>query len=167
MSKDTAGKPLCAIHKGDNGIKKVRENLEMSFDMFKKSAEEFVRMTYIKVNYPKQCFLNIAKRLSMPKPVALEIAEEIGQIFDGGKTTTAKFIYLSLTRILEKMIKKSERDVCEMTNQIAHANKVIALDKDLGVKAEAKCHSKDKFNFHHGAKIAVERLEKAVMSKKD
>lgn len=46
-------------------------------------------------------------------------------------------------------------------------NKVIALDKDLGVKAEAKCHSKDKFNFHHGAKIAVERLEKAVMSKKD
>lgn len=44
-------------------------------------------------------------------------------------------------------------------------NKVIALDKDLGVKAEAKCHSKDKFNFHHGAKIAVERLEKAVINK--
>ncbi len=124
----TAGKPLCAIHKGDNGIKKVRENIEMSFDMFKKSAEEFVRMTYIKVNYPKQCFLNIAKRLSMPKPVALEIAEEIGQIFDGGKTTTAKFIYLSLTRILEKTIKKSERDVWEMTNQIAHA---MSLDFKL------------------------------------
>ena len=46
-------------------------------------------------------------------------------------------------------------------------NKVIALDKDFGVKAEAKCHYKDKFNFHHGAKIAVERLEKAVMSKTD
>lgn len=44
-------------------------------------------------------------------------------------------------------------------------NKVIALDKDLGVKAEAKCHSKDKFNFHHGAKLAVERLEKAVINK--
>ena len=46
-------------------------------------------------------------------------------------------------------------------------NKVIALDKDFGVKAEAKCHSKDKFNFYHGAKIAVERLEKALLSKKN
>ena len=55
-----AGSPLVAIHKGCNSIKKVRENLEMSMDMFKKSAENLIRLTYIKVNYPKQCFLNIS-----------------------------------------------------------------------------------------------------------
>lgn len=44
-------------------------------------------------------------------------------------------------------------------------NKVIALDKNSGIRAEARCHSKDKFNFHHGAKLAVERLEKAVINK--
>ena len=60
-----AGSPLVAIHKGCNSIKKVRENLEMSMDMFKKSAENLIRLTYIKVNYPKQCFLNIAKRLCL------------------------------------------------------------------------------------------------------
>ncbi len=123
-----AGMPLCAIHKGDNGIKKVRENLEMTMDMFKKSAEELVRMTYIKVVYPKQCYLNIAKRLSLPKPVAMEIAEEIGKNFDGGKTTTAKFIYLALTRILEKTNRKSEKEQWDLTNQIAHA---MSLDFKL------------------------------------
>lgn len=124
----TAGAPLCAIHKGENGIKRVCENLEMTMDMFKKSAEEFIRMTYIKVNHPKQCYLNIAKRLGLPKPVAMEIAEEIGEVFGEGKTTTAKFIYLSLTKILEKTNRKSEKDRWDLTNQIAHA---MSLDFKL------------------------------------
>lgn len=123
-----AGSPLVAIHKGCNSIKKVRENLEMSMDMFKKSAENLIRLTYIKVNYPKQCFLNIAKRLCLPKPAAMEIAEEIGDMFTGGRTTTAKFIYLALTRILEKTIKKNEMDSWNLANNIAHA---MSLDFKL------------------------------------
>lgn len=123
-----AGAPLVAIHKGCNSIKKVRENLEMSMDMFKKSAENLVRLTYIKVNYPKQCFLNIAKRLCLPKPAAMEIAEEIGDMFANGKTTTAKFVYLALTRIIEKTNKKSEMDSWILANNIAHA---MSLDFKL------------------------------------
>lgn len=72
------------------------------------------------------------------------------------------------TREYLKKVKKQKNEVKKKPHTIVvfqDGNKVIALDKDLGVKAEAKCHSKDKFNFHHGAKIAVERLEKAVMNK--
>ena len=37
-------------------------------------------------------------------------------------------------------------------------NKVIALDKSTGKKAEARCNPADKFDFHTGAKLAFDRL---------
>lgn len=37
-------------------------------------------------------------------------------------------------------------------------NKVIALDKSTGEKAEARCNPTDKFDFHFGARLAFERL---------
>ena len=38
-------------------------------------------------------------------------------------------------------------------------NKVIALDKSTGKKAEARCNPADDFDFHVGARIAFERLD--------
>lgn len=37
-------------------------------------------------------------------------------------------------------------------------NKVVALDKTTGKKAEAKCNPSDEFDFHVGAKLAFSRL---------
>lgn len=37
-------------------------------------------------------------------------------------------------------------------------NKVVALDKTTGEKAEAKCNPADEFDFHVGAKLAFNRL---------
>lgn len=37
-------------------------------------------------------------------------------------------------------------------------NKVVALDKSTGKKAEAKCNPSDEFDFHVGAKLAFSRL---------
>lgn len=37
-------------------------------------------------------------------------------------------------------------------------NKVVALDKSTGEKAEAKCNTADEFDFHTGAKLAFNRL---------
>lgn len=37
-------------------------------------------------------------------------------------------------------------------------NKVVALDKSTGEKAEAKCNPVDEFDFHVGAKLAFNRL---------
>ena len=37
-------------------------------------------------------------------------------------------------------------------------NKVIALDKSTGEKAEARCNPTDKFDFHFGARLAFDRL---------
>lgn len=39
-----------------------------------------------------------------------------------------------------------------------NGQKVIALDKSTGKKAEAKCNSDDEFDFHVGAKLAFQRL---------
>lgn len=41
-------------------------------------------------------------------------------------------------------------------------NKVIALDKSTGKKAEAKCNTEDTFDFKTGAKVAFERLMSEV-----
>lgn len=46
-------------------------------------------------------------------------------------------------------------------------NKVIALDKSTGKKAEARCNPADEFDFHTGAKLAFHRLlGEAVEDKK-
>lgn len=37
-------------------------------------------------------------------------------------------------------------------------NRVIALDKSTGEKAEARCNPTDKFDFHIGARLAFDRL---------
>ncbi len=116
-----AGNALKTIHKGGDGIKKVRENLSLSMDMVNKSVENFIRLTYIAINHPQSCFLNIAKRLGLPKLVAMDIGEEIGKMFGEGSRTTAKFIYLSLTKILERVNFKTETDKWMMANTIGHA----------------------------------------------
>lgn len=48
---------------------------------------------------------------------------------------------------------KSETIVIYRNNQ-----KVVALDKTTGEKAEAKCNPADEFDFHVGAKLAFNRL---------
>ena len=42
---------------------------------------------------------------------------------------------------------------------------VIALDKNTGLKAEAKCSPEDTFNFYTGAQLAFERLMKTPVYK--
>lgn len=49
--------------------------------------------------------------------------------------------------------------VCEETIVLYRKdNKVIALDKSTGKKAEAHCNPADEFDFHTGAKLAFKRL---------
>lgn len=114
------GNPIKLPHKGGNGITKFRENLSGSMGMVQRSAENLTRLTYIMVNHPQQCFLNIAKRLQLPKPICMEISNEIHDLL-GDKRTHARFIYLALTRILEKVDKKNEKTMWDLTNQIARA----------------------------------------------
>lgn len=47
-----------------------------------------------------------------------------------------------------------------------NGNKVIALDKSTGKKAEARCNPADDFDFHIGARIAFERLMGETEEKK-
>lgn len=70
------------------------------------------------------------------------------------------------TREYLKKVKKQKNEVKKKPRLIViseSGNKVIALDKNSGIRAEARCHPEDKFNFYYGAKLAVERLEKTVV----
>lgn len=59
-------------------------------------------------------------------------------------------------------LKKSALDLVKHQNETIviyrNGNKVIALDKTTGEKAEAKCNPADEFDFHVGAKLAFSRL---------
>lgn len=73
------GNPIKLFHKGNCNITKFRENLEGSMAIVNKSVENLTRLTYIKIEHPQQCFLNIAKRLNLPKAVCMEIGDEIAE----------------------------------------------------------------------------------------
>lgn len=64
---------------------------------------------------------------------------------------------------LELIRKKTDDTIVIYRNN----NKVIALDKTTGKKAEARCNPADEFDFHAGAKLAFQRLlGEAVEDKK-
>lgn len=65
-----------------------------------------------------------------------------------GEVFTVEEKYFDLVRK-----SKSETIVIYRNNQ-----KVVALDKTTGEKAEAKCNPADEFDFHVGAKLAFNRL---------
>ena len=115
------GNPIKLPHRGGSTITKFRENLAGSMGMVQKSVENITRLTYIKIEHPQQCFLNIAKRLQLPKPICMEIGEEIHDLLGDDKSTHARFIYLALTRILDKVDKKTEKAQWDLTNQISRA----------------------------------------------
>lgn len=52
-------------------------------------------------------------------------------------------------------IKKSNDEIIVIYR---NGNKTIAMNKDTGEKAEAKCSPEDEFNFGVGAKLALDRL---------
>lgn len=54
------------------------------------------------------------------------------------------------------LVRKSEKE--ETIVIYSNGQKVIAVDKTTGKKAEAKCNPDDKFDFHVGAKLAFQRL---------
>lgn len=58
------------------------------------------------------------------------------------------------TPVKSSFFKKIDETIVIYRNK----NKVIALDKSTGKKAEARCNPADDFDFHVGARIAFERL---------
>lgn len=124
------GNPIKLFHKGSCSITKFRENLAGSMALVNKSVENLTRLTYIKIQHPQQCFLNIAKRLGLPKAVCMEIGTEIAEFFGKGKTTHARFIYLSLARILDKVEVKNQKAQWDLTNQIVRVFGLNFADYD-------------------------------------
>ena len=121
-----AGEPIKLNHKGDANIEKFEENLAGSFSLIQKTAENIIKLTYLRIEHPVSCFLNICKDLNLPKPASMELADEISAILGGPEVKThAKFLYLMLTKHLEKARKSSNK---EKFNMACNISRMLSLD---------------------------------------
>lgn len=72
-----------------------------------------------------------------------------------GRTFTISEKTFEIGSMLSDMLKKVRSETIVIYR---NDNKVVALDKSTGEKAEAKCNPADEFDFRTGAKLAFNRL---------
>lgn len=96
-------------------------------------------------------------RLFVDKGAVIEITEISGDVVSYkdivGRTYSVK--NFEIGSIFSDMLKKVGSETIVIYR---NDNKVIALDKSTGEKAEAKCNPADEFYFRTGAKLAFNRL---------
>lgn len=96
-------------------------------------------------------------RLFVDKGAVIEITKISGDVVFykdiAGRTYSVK--NFEIGSIFSDMLKKFGSETIVIYRK---DNKVIALDKSTGEKAEAKCNPADEFDFRTGAKLAFNRL---------
>lgn len=96
-------------------------------------------------------------RLFVDKGAVIEITEISGDVVSYkdivGRTYSVK--NFEIGSLFSDMLKKVGSETIVIYR---NDNKVIALDKSTGEKAEAKCNPADEFYFRTGAKLAFNRL---------
>lgn len=73
------------------------------------------------------------------------------------RETTGRKVF-EIGSIFSDNLEKVEKVESETIVIYRKDNKVIALDKSTGEKAEAKCNPDDEFDFYTGARLAFQRL---------
>lgn len=98
-------------------------------------------------------------KLFMDKGAVIEITKISGDVVSYkeivGRTFAASTKDFEIGSVLSDMLKKVGSETIVIYRK---DNKVIALDKSTGEKAEAKCNPADEFDFRTGAKLAFNRL---------
>lgn len=96
-------------------------------------------------------------RLFVDKGAVIEITEISGDVVSYkdivGRTYSVK--NFEIGSLFSDMLKKVGSETIVIYR---NDNKVVALDKSTGEKAEAKCNPADEFDFRTGAKLAFNRL---------
>lgn len=96
-------------------------------------------------------------KLFVDKGAVIEITEISGDVVSykdiAGRTYSVK--NFEIGSLFSDMLKKVGSETIVIYRK---DNKVIALDKSTGEKAEAKCNPADEFDFRTGAKLAFNRL---------
>lgn len=96
-------------------------------------------------------------KLFVDKGVVIEITKISGDVVSykdiAGRTYSVK--NFEIGSLFSDMLKKVGSETIVIYR---NDNKVVALDKSTGEKAEAKCNPADEFDFRTGAKLAFNRL---------
>lgn len=96
-------------------------------------------------------------KLFVDKGAVIEITKISGDVVSykdiAGRTYSVK--NFEIGSLFSDMLKKVGSETIVIYR---NDNKVIALDKSTGEKAEAKCNPADEFDFRTGAKLAFNRL---------
>lgn len=96
-------------------------------------------------------------KLFVDKGAVIEITEISGDVVSykdiAGRTYSVK--NFEIGSLFSDMLKKVGSETIVIYR---NDNKVVALDKSTGEKAEAKCNPADEFDFRTGAKLAFNRL---------
>lgn len=117
------GHSIDAAHKGSVSIETVKENCSQIFAIFQEAINGLAKLKNVKIQYPVQCFKNIARRCQMSKPFSLmALADFEGEILEGDEVT-AFDIYVGLTEAIFHASNsgKPKNFVDNLTEQCARA----------------------------------------------
>ena len=96
-------------------------------------------------------------RMILDNAAVIEITEINGDFVsykDVERETSGRKMFEIGSRLSDNLEKVGSETIVIYRND----NKVVALDKSTGEKAEANCNPADEFDFHVGAKLAFSRL---------
>lgn len=110
------GSAMSVLHKGTGDLEQVQAKLDGTFALFKQSVARLEALKSMIVHKPVATFLNVAKKIGLPKRLAILAKEEFE---DGllGQSCTAYDVYIGLTLALDyASVSKRGNDVRFMQN---------------------------------------------------
>lgn len=93
------GSPLTMEHRGGASIDKFSENLDIMYSVFTKAIKDFAKLQSVTIHHPIETFLNVAKRIGLPKKYALAASSDFESFLDTNYSN-AHDIYMGLTEAL-------------------------------------------------------------------
>jgi hypothetical protein len=146
------GKPLIVKHKGKNAtMDKIRENANMTYSLINKSIVSFSKMQEIPIQYPVPCFCNVAKRIGIPKKLAMAALEDYKMEVENKLLSNALELYIALTEVLSyaKYEKMPDHEIDDLKETVGRALSINFSDYDI---PEIEWHmKKDKGYVFHAA----------------
>jgi len=126
------GNPLCVKHNGNASLEKFQENANMLYSLFQKCIKNFIRMKSIQIHYPANCFLNVAKRIGIPKKLAIKAFDDFKALVCS-PFSNAHDVYIGLTQTLAyaKADGKTSGEISTLRENIARALTINWTDYDL------------------------------------
>ena len=113
------GDPITMKHMGEKNTEQFKDNCQDIFSLYSHAADQLEALAEVKIDYPRQCLVSVAKRLGLPTAATKEISDDMEMEWE--EHVTALDIYTTLWKVVATIKTDSKESALNNQEKVARA----------------------------------------------